>query len=83
MYPGIGYSCVSMAESGRVQFREDPAVLAYLEKRGLNPNELARSAFEAEVRRIRAKEKFARLRARDIRLPASGASLIREIRDSE
>ena len=72
-----------MAESGRVQFREDPAVLAYLEQRGVNPNELARTAFEAEVRRIRAKEKFEKLRARAIRLPESRAKLIREIRDSE
>lgn len=64
----------------RVQFREDEDVLAYVEAQGLNPNELARRLFEAEVRRMRVAEKFARLRAANIRLDTPAAELIRQAR---
>jgi hypothetical protein len=67
----------------RVQFRETEDVLAYVQGLGLNPNEVARAAFEAEVRRLRAKEKFDKLRSRKVRLaPGEAARLVREDRDS-
>lgn len=64
----------------RVQFREDPDVVAFVEARGLNPNEVAKLAFEAEVRRIKAREARARLRA--LKLPAlDTAADVRALRD--
>jgi hypothetical protein len=67
----------------RVQFREDEDVLAYVASLGLNPNEVARRAFEREVRRLRADEKVKKLRAFKIRLaPGEAVRLVREDRDS-
>lgn len=76
--------CIRGADTGpvtRVQFREDDDTVAFVAKAGMNPNELARDLFRAEVRRMRAKAKFERLRARNIQLPASSAEIIRELRD--
>ncbi len=78
MYPRAGYKSVT-----RVQFREDAETVAFVEKLGLNPNEVAREAFEAEVRRLRAKAKFAKLRSFNVKLaPGEAARLVREDRDS-
>jgi len=69
--------------TGRVQFREDEDVIAYVEGLGLNPNEVAREAFEREVRRLRAEAKVKKLRSFNIRLePGEAARLVREDRDS-
>lgn len=69
--------------TGRVQFREDEDVIAYVAGLGLNPNDVARAAFEAEVRRLRAREKVKKLRSFNIRLaPGEAARLVREDRDS-
>lgn len=64
----------------RVQFREDEDILAYVASRGQNPNDLAKRAFEAEVRRMKireAREKLARLSLP----PIDGAEEIRRLRD--
>lgn len=64
----------------RVQFREDAEVVAYVEQAGLNPNEVAKRAFEAEVRRMKAREARAKLKA--LNLPATdSAAEIRRLRD--
>jgi hypothetical protein len=68
--------------SGVVQFREDGALLAYLRKRGLNPNEFAREALERAYRRLRMEEANRRLEKFAFRLPKSAAELVREDRDS-
>lgn len=65
-----------------VQFREDGTTLAFLRKRGLNPNRVAREALERTVRRIRAQEANRRLERRAFRFSKSPAELIREDRDS-
>lgn len=66
----------------RVQFREDDEVVDYVEGRGVNPNELAKRAFEQEVRRMKAKE--ARERLRKLNLPrVHGAREIRRLRDAD
>lgn len=64
-----------------VQFREDPDALAYLRDRGINPNEFAREAFEANLRRLKAEEKVERLESLQIDLPRPVVDLIREDRD--
>lgn len=63
----------------KVQFREDPEVLRYVEARGLNPNEVAKRAFEAEVRRMKVDESWARIRAANIRL--GGRSVAEDVRE--
>lgn len=67
----------------RVQFREDPAVVDWVAAQGLNPNEVARKAFEAEVRRLRAKARFERLKDFKVDLPPGTATRwVREDRDA-
>lgn len=68
--------------TGRVQFREDEDTIAFLESLGLNPNDVARTAFETEVRRLRAKAKFDKLRSLNLRLDGSTAKWVREDRES-
>lgn len=68
--------------TGRVQFREDEEALTYVRTRGLNPNDLAKRLFEAEVRRMRAEDRHARLQEMQVRMPAGGgAEMVREDRD--
>lgn len=66
----------------RIQFREDEDVIAFVESQGINPNMLARELFEAEVRRMRAEFRYRKIREMNIRLPRSGAEIIREERES-
>lgn len=68
--------------TSKVQFREDEEVLAFLESKGVNPNELARDLLEAEVQRMRAADRMERLRARRVRLPRPAAEIVREDRES-
>ncbi|HLE98140.1 MAG TPA: hypothetical protein VI997_12280 [Candidatus Thermoplasmatota archaeon] len=68
--------------TARVQFREDEATVAFVASLGLNPNEVAREAFEREVRRLRMRRKWEKLRSLDIRLTGSVVDDIREMRDS-
>jgi hypothetical protein len=56
-------------------------VLRYVEARGLNPNEVAKRAFEAEVRRMRTADHWARIRGARIHLGRSTADDVREDRD--
>lgn len=65
-----------------VQFREDSEALAYLRGRGVNPNEFAREAFEANLRKIRAQETAEKLSEVQADLPRPVAEIIREARDS-
>lgn len=46
----------------KAQFRTDPKLIGALRKQGLNPNEVAKRAFEAEARRILADDWLTRLR---------------------
>lgn len=46
----------------KAQFRTDPALLRAIRAQGLNPNEVARQAFEAEARRLISSDWLARLR---------------------
>lgn len=68
--------------TGIVQFRVANETLAYLEEKGINPNQLAREAFEAKVRRLRAEESMDELANTRIEFPRSAADMIREDRDS-
>lgn len=78
MYPDVDTMAVT-----RVQFREDDALVAWVVAQGLNPNEFAKQAFEDQVRRLRVKAKFERLRSFKIDAPpGSAARWIREDRDS-
>lgn len=77
MYPDA-YPC---AVPDKVQFREDPAKLAFFETRGLNPNEVARRLLDQEFRRLQALERFEKLQARKVRLGRPAAELVREDRD--
>jgi hypothetical protein len=68
--------------TGRVQFRESQETLDYLRARGLNPNDLARDLFEAEVRRMRADDRHAKLQTMQARMPpGGGAAMVREDRE--
>jgi hypothetical protein len=69
--------------SVRVQFREDEDAIAFLEGMGLNPNEVAKSAFDARVRKLRAEAKMARLTGiRRTPVPGGYAKAVREDRDA-
>lgn len=65
-----------------VQFREDAGSLAFLRERGINPNEFAREAFEANLRKLRAEETAEELGAVQADLPRPIEEIIREARDS-
>lgn len=65
-----------------VQFRKDAESLAFLRERGVNPNEFAREAFEANLRRMRAEETAEELGAVQADLPQPIEEIIREARDS-
>lgn len=66
----------------KVQFRVSDEAVEYLAKAGLNPNEVAREAFEREVRTRRAATRLGRLRALGITFDGrDAAALIREDRD--
>ena len=66
----------------RVQFREDDELVAYVAANGLNPNDVAKRAFQDEVRRMKAREARAKLRKLNLP-PIDGAAEIRRIRDAE
>jgi kynureninase len=68
----------------RVQFREDDDVVSYVATTlGLNPNDVAKRAFEAEVRRLRASRRRAKIASLDLKPVKGGyARLVREDRDA-
>lgn len=69
--------------SVNVQFREDEDTIEFLRSQGLKASEVAKAAFEREVRRLRAKEYARRLAEFRVTLPPGEASrAIREARDS-
>lgn len=68
--------------SGIVQFREDQEELDYLRGRGINPNQLAREAFEAALNRIRAEERYEKIRDIRLKFPEPPEELVRRNRDS-
>ena len=66
----------------KVQFREDPGVLEFVKARGLNPNEVARKAFEAEVRRMKGDDWLSRLRQLQKGMrPFAVEDVVRDIRE--
>ena len=68
--------------TGRVQFRADRETLDYLRAKGANPNEVAKALFEAEVRRMRAEDRHARLQGMRAQMPpGGGAAMVREDRE--
>lgn len=66
----------------KVQFRIDDPLVEFLHARGMNANEVARRAFEAEVRRLRARDAQERLRRARITFRGDAAALVREERES-
>jgi len=69
--------------SVRVQFREDEAIVGFVTALGLNPNEVARDAFRAEARRLRARQKRLKVAAVPRKSVKGGyAALVREDRDA-
>lgn len=68
--------------TGVVQFREPKETLAYLEGKGINPNQFAREAFEAMVRKMRIEESMDELSKVQAKLPRPIEEIIREDRDS-
>lgn len=72
MYPWSGYS---HGMPLKIQFREsDEAIEDYLQKEGLNPNDVARDAFEAKVRAMMAHKRRESLARRRIQLPKGAGS---------
>lgn len=80
MYPRVGYECEMPL---KIQFREsDEAIEDYVARSGLNPNDLAREAFEEKVRSMMAHRRREQLRSRRIQLPkGAAAKWTREERD--
>ena len=66
----------------KVQFRIDGPFMDFLQGKGLNPNEVARRAFEAEVRRMRAADAQERLRKVRVSFTGDAAALVRHERES-
>lgn len=68
--------------SVNVQFREDEETINFLRGLGLKPSEIAREAFEREVRRLRAEQHARELEAFKVTLPPGlAARAVRESRD--
>lgn len=63
-----------------IEFRVEEGTVTFVEELGLDPSELARELFVAEVRRLRAQERHERLTEADIRLPRPAAEIVREDR---
>jgi hypothetical protein len=69
--------------SVNVQFREDPEVVAFVEALGLKAGQLAKEAFQREVRRLRAREHAKELASFRVKLPRGLAErAVRETRDA-
>ena len=67
----------------KIQFREDPQLLAFLAARGLNPNEVARKAFEAEVQRMKGDDWLTSLRGLQKKMkPFDVKDIVRDIREA-
>lgn len=56
--------------------------MAFVEGLGINPNELARDLFEAEVRRLKANAWLEGVRKLKVRLGGNAADIVREDRDA-
>jgi len=65
-----------------VQFREDVELIESLKAQGVNPNELARDAFRAAVRRRSAERTMEELDKVQARFSRPIEDIIREMRDS-
>lgn len=65
-----------------VQFRMRKEIVDKVRRWRLNPNRLAREAFEGRVRELEAREQLKRLARFKVRLPKSAAELVREDRES-
>lgn len=68
--------------SVNIQFREDPETIEFLKARGLVPSQLAKEAFEREVRRLKAQEHGQTLARLGVKPPKGLAErAVREGRD--
>jgi hypothetical protein len=65
-----------------LSFRLDTRDVAYLRKHGLNPNEFAKGAAEAFLRRLRAQSGVDALAKAGWTLPKPVEQVLREMRDS-
>lgn len=69
--------------SVNVQFREDEETISFVESRGLKASQVAKEAFEKEVRRLRAEEHARELEELDLELPKGfGEKAVRSGRDA-
>jgi hypothetical protein len=69
--------------SVNVQFREDAALVEFVKSKGLKPGELAKAAFEKEIRRLRAAEHARAIEELNVKVPKGlAAKAVRESRDS-
>lgn len=72
-----------MSMAGEViQFRESKEIVDKVRRRNLNPNRVAREAFEATVRELEAQDQMKRLAKFKVKLPKPAAEIIREDRDA-
>lgn len=65
-----------------VSFREDEAILAELEAKGMKPGEVAKQAFEREIARLRRLEAIAYFKENPLPGDVDAEAAIREIRDA-
>ena len=65
-----------------IQFRENKEIVDKIRRRKLNPNQVAREAFERYVRRLDAEDQVRRIAKAKVRLRKPAAAWIREDRDS-
>lgn len=83
--PPGGYAHVSGRVSflvAKVQFRVSDEAVDYLVKAGLNPNEVAREAFERAVRARRIGGRAERLKALGVTFRATSEEAARLVRES-
>lgn len=81
-HPGYSYVSERVSRFVKVQFRVDDPSVDFLRARGFNANEVARRAFEAEVRRMRARDAQERLRRVGVSFTGDAAALVREEREA-
>lgn len=64
----------------RIDFPQDEETIVFVEGLGLDPDDLAKRLFEAEVHRLKAERRHERLEEAGITLPRSAADIVREER---
>lgn len=67
--------------AGKIRFQADDEDTAFLKRLGKDPNEVGKRAFRRAVRRLEAQERHERVTEAGLKLPHSGAEMVREDRD--